>query len=329
MPLCGTAGARTLIWLNFVGHDWAYSVAYGPEALAMDLSLNQKVADKLREAADLLHQQGANPFRVGAYRRAAETVAGLQRDLRDIVRTAGIDGLTALPGIGIGIATAINEILRTGRWAQLERLRGTLDPVRLFQTVPGIGEKLAARIHDTLHVDTLEGLEIASHDGRLQAVPGVGPRRATALRATLASMLGRVGTSRLPRADGPRVDIILEVDREYLEAARAKRLPLIAPRRFNPRNEAWLPILHTDRDDWHFTVLYSNTARAHELGRTHDWVVIYFYDDHHQEGQYTVVTETRGSLINKRVIRGREAECRAYYARFDTRGARSQGVLTV
>ncbi len=289
----------------------------------MDLSLNQKVADKLREAADLLHQQGANPFRVGAYRRAAETVAGLQRDLRDIVRTAGIDGLTALPGIGIGIATAINEILRTGRWAQLERLRGTLDPVRLFQTVPGIGKKLASRIHDTLHVDTLEGLEIASHDGRLQAVPGVGPRRAAALRATLASMLGRVGTSCLPRADGPRVDIILDVDREYLEAARAKRLPLIAPRRFNPRNEAWLPILHTDRDGWHFTVLYSNTARAHELGRTHDWVVIYFYDDHHQEGQYTVVTETRGSLINKRVIRGREAECRALYARFDTRGARS------
>jgi Holliday junction resolvasome RuvABC DNA-binding subunit len=289
----------------------------------MDPSLNQKVADKLREAADLLHQQGANPFRVGAYRRAAETVAGLQRDLRDIVRAEGIDGLTALPGIGTGIATAIEQILRTGRWAQLERLRGTLDPVQLFQTVPGIGKKLAEQIHDTLHVDTLEGLEIAAHDGRLQTVPGVGPRRAAALRATLASMLGRVGISRLPRADGPGVGVILDVDREYRQAAQAKRLPMIAPRRFNPRNEAWLPILHTDRDNWHFTVLYSNTARAHELGRTHDWVVVYFYDDHHQEGQHTVVTETRGSLANRRVIRGREAECRAYYGRPDTQRVRS------
>ncbi len=289
----------------------------------MDLSLNQQVADKLREAADLLQQQGANPFRVGAYRRAADTIACLQRDLRDILHTEDIDGLTALPGIGIGIATAIDQILRTGRWAQLERLRGTLDPVKLFQTVPGIGRKLAEHVHDTLHVDTLEGLEIAAHDGRLQNVPGVGPRRAAALRATLASMLGRVGAARLPRADGPSVDVILHVDREYRKAAQAKRLPMIAPKRFNPRNEAWLPILHTDRDNWHFTVLYSNTARAHELGRTHDWVVVYFYDDHHQEGQYTVVTETRGPLVNKRVIRGREAECRAYYGRHEILGARS------
>jgi putative hydrolase len=289
----------------------------------MDVSLNQKVADKLREAADLLHQQGANPFRVGAYRRAAETVTGLQRDLRDILRTEGIDGLTALPGIGTGIATAIDQILRTGRWTQLERLRGTLDPVKLFQTVPGVGKKLAERIHDTLHVDTLEGLEIAAHDGRLETVPGVGPRRAAAFRATLASMLGRIGISRLPRTDGPSVEVILDVDREYREAAGAKRLPMIAPKRFNPRNEAWLPILHTDRDDWHFTVLYSNTARAHELGRTRDWVVVYFYDNHHQEGQHTVVTETRGSLVNRRVVRGRETECRAYYTRPETRGARS------
>ncbi|NIW87025.1 MAG: DNA-binding protein, partial [Gammaproteobacteria bacterium] len=84
----------------------------------------------------------------------------------------------------------------------------------------------------------------------------------------------------------------------------------IAPLRFNPTNEAWLPILHTTRDHWHFTVLFSNTARAHELDRTRDWVVIYYYDDHHQEGQHTVVTETRGPLAGKRVVRGRESECR-------------------
>jgi putative hydrolase len=164
-----------------------------------DLSLNQKVADKLREVADLLHSQGANPFRVSAYRRAAQTVTTLRRDLRDIVAHEGLDGLIALPGIGRGIAAAIEEILRTGRWSQIERLRGTLDPVRLFQTVPGIGPELAQRIHDTLHVDTLEALELAAHDGRLETVPGVGPRRAAALRATLGSMLGRLGISRIRR----------------------------------------------------------------------------------------------------------------------------------
>jgi hypothetical protein len=51
------------------------------------------------------------------------------------------------------------------------------------------------------------------------------------------------------------------------------------------------------------------------LGRTHDWVVLYFYDGDHREGQRTVVTETRGSLLGKRVVRGREEECRAFYRR--------------
>ena len=44
-----------------------------------------------------------------------------------------------------------------------------------------------------------------------------------------------------------------------------------------------------------------------------DWVVVYFHSDSEPEGQHTIVTETRGSLIGKRVVRGREQECRAYY----------------
>ena len=106
---------------------------------------------------------------------------------------------------------------------------------------------------------------------------------------------------------------LIEVDREYRLKAEQDKLARIAPRRFNPEGEAWLPVLHTDRDGWHFTVMYSNTARAHELQRTHDWVVVYFYDDHHQEGQCTVVTESRGPLVGQRVVRGRELECRDYY----------------
>ena len=93
-----------------------------------------------------------------------------------------------------------------------------------------------------------------------------------------------------------------------------QRLPRIAPKRFNPDGKAWLPVLHTDRADWHFTALYSNTARAHELGRTNDWVVLYYYDGDHREGQCTVVTETHGPLAGARVVRGRESECRAEVA---------------
>lgn len=82
----------------------------------------------------------------------------------------------------------------------------------------------------------------------------------------------------------------------------------IAPKRFNPSGEAWLPILHARRGDWQFTALYSNTARAHELGRTKDWVVLYFHSDDGEEAQRTAVTETRDRLAGRRVVRGREAE---------------------
>jgi putative hydrolase len=276
--------------------------------------VNREVAERLRQAAELLAQQGANPFRVSAYRRAAEVVARLDRDLRDLVAQEGLDGLVALPHIGRGIARAILEMLGTGRWSLLERLRGTLDPVQLFQTVPGLGAELARRIHDALDIDTLEALEAAAHDGRLETVPGVGRRRAAAARAALATTLGPARRQRLPTGAEPDVAVLLDVDREYREKAGAGVLRTIAPRRFNPEGRAWLPVLHTRRGPWHFTALYSNTARAHELGRTRDWVVVYYYDDHHEEGQHTLVTESRGSLAGRRVVRGRELDCLGHYA---------------
>jgi hypothetical protein len=111
----------------------------------------------------------------------------------------------------------------------------------------------------------------------------------------------------------PAVDLLLEIDREYREKAHAGLLPRIAPRRFNPEGKAWLPVLHTRFGPWHFTALFSNTDRAHELHRTYDWVVIFFSDPAGEEGQATVVTERRGALTGQRVVRGREPECARYY----------------
>lgn len=276
---------------------------------------NKIIAERLREAATLLEQQEANRFRVAAYRRAADTIESLPQRVGLVLRTEGFQGLTALPGIGTQIGGAIAEMVSTGQWTQLDRLRGTLDPELLFSKVPGIGPKLARRVLNELHVDTLEALENAVHDGRLEQVPGFGPRRLAMVRAGLAEILGR-GRIRRARQHEPPTEMLLDVDREYREKAAANKLRLIAPKRFNPTNEAWLPVLHTERGGgWQFTVLYSNTALAHSLGRTHDWVVIYFQSDSYAEGQRTVVTERQGPLQGKRVVRGRESECSDYYQR--------------
>lgn len=113
--------------------------------------------------------------------------------------------------------------------------------------------------------------------------------------------------------DGPSVEVLLDVDREYREKAKAGALRMIAPRRMNPEGRAWLPVLHTRYGPWHFTALFSNTERAHEMHRVYDWVVVYFSDADGEEGQFTVVTERRGTLTGRRVVRGREPECARYY----------------
>jgi hypothetical protein len=251
---------------------------------------------------------------VQAYQNAATTIRELPRNVVHILHEEGLEGLDRLPTIGPILARSISLIVNTGRLPMLGRLLGELDPIAVLSSVPGIGVGLAERVHDELDVETLEELEAAAHDGRLAALPGFGAKRVAGVTEALATRLGRRRRQPLPPApDHPSVDELLDVDREYRAASAAGRLPLIAPRRFNPSHRTWLPVMHTWRDGRHYTVLFSNTARAHQLGRTHDWVVLYF-DGRDGERQQTVVTETSGPLRGRRVVRGREAECGAFHA---------------
>lgn len=275
---------------------------------------NEWVAVRLEEIAQLLTLQQANPFRIDAYMRAAETVRGEKRPLDLIARDEGLAGIDNLPGIGHTLARLLFQLVTTGQLPMLDRLRGLVDPVSVLSSVPGVGIKLAKTIHEKLGIDSLEELEVAAYDGRLAGIGRFGQKRIAGIRDSLAARLGR-GRRALaePIADNaPLVSELLSVDEEYREKARAGSLHKITPRRFNELHEAWLPILHTVRGDRHYTALFSNTARAHELHKTSDWVVIYCDTDHDQR-QFTVVTPSRGVLAGKRVVRGHEAECYDHY----------------
>ncbi|MFN8490735.1 MAG: helix-hairpin-helix domain-containing protein [Caldilineaceae bacterium] len=277
---------------------------------------NQEVAARLEQVAEMLEAQNANPFRVQAYRNAAELLRNLERPAHEILTTEGVEGLQRLPGIGQSLANSIEQLVYTGKIPLLERLHGETRPTRVLATVPGIGPKLAERIHDQLDIESLGELLTAAYDGRLSHVPGFGNRRIRAIQELLVGRLRRPRTQarvqpRQPENQPPVADL-LDVDREYRAKARGKQLPHIAPRRFNPTQEAWLPVLHTERNGTQYSALYSNTARAHELEMTHDWVVIY-RDDQNGDGQWTVVTSQYGPLHGKRIVRGREKECEVYY----------------
>lgn len=282
---------------------------------------NDDIAAVLDRIADLLEVQEANTFRIRAYRNGAQSIRAAGQPVARLAREDGAT-LEALPEIGRGLARVIIEYVQTGRSTVLDRLEGEVAPETLFTNVPGIGRELARRIVDELDIHTLEELERAAHDGRLATVEGFGRRRVQNVRVALAGMLSQSAQRRRSRrtADGdtaaeaaqPPVALLLDVDAEYRRRAAAGELQKIAPRRFNPDNEAWLPIMHSEREGWNFTALYSNTARAHELGTTRDWVVIYYDKDGH-EGQSTVVTETSGPLKGKRVVRGREQASQRHY----------------
>jgi DNA uptake protein ComE-like DNA-binding protein len=302
---------------------------------------NEEISDLLERIADLLEAQGANAYRVRAYRAAALTARESAEPLTAIDDAGGHEALERLPGIGKSIGALLHEYAHTGRAGLLDRLEGQVSPEDLFSTVPGIGEQLAVRIHRELGIETLEDLELAAHDGRLERVRGLGPRTVHGIRDAVAGILNRSARRRAQRwrrlevpetarlepeaAEArPTVTAILAVDAEYRRQAQAGTLPTITPRRFNPRAESWLPILHTDRNGWSFTALYSNTARAHELGTTRDWVVIYYERDG-DERQCTVVSERRGLLRGQRVVRGRESESAVSRSGGAETGARTSG----
>ncbi|RKH39174.1 helix-hairpin-helix domain-containing protein [Corallococcus sicarius] len=287
--------------------------------MGVEWKSNIDIADALERVADLLDTQDAMPFRVAAYRKAAATIAQQPESVAELLATQGEPGVRKLPGVGKSIASSVAEFVRTGRMELLERLEGEVSPEGLLASVPGIGPELAKRIHAELGITTLEALELAAHDGRLERVEGFGPRRAEQVREVLAARLGRNRRERERvrthgPEDGPRpsVALLLRVDADYRRRAEAGELRLIAPKRFNPSGEAWLPVLREQVEGWNLRALFSNTALAHQQKTTHDWVVLYF-DQDDVEGQCTVVTAHGGPLDGRRVVRGRESECLAHY----------------
>lgn len=281
---------------------------------------NEEVAAVLDEIAELLEVQEANLHRIRAYRRGANAIRQLDVSLEEIVDDGGVAALQDLPAIGESLSRLLLEYLHTGHSRLLDRLRGAVAPEDFFEQIPGIGHELAEKIVRELDIRSLEELEQAAYDGRLAQVEGFGPGRIRAIQLTLAGLLSGFAQRRIQELSSaielpshhPPVELLLQIDRQYRDQAKAGRLRKIAPKRFNPGDVAWLPILHTEKDGWEFTALFSNTARAHELERIYDWVVI-FYEQPGTDGQATVVTETSGALKGKRVVRGREKECKECY----------------
>ena len=157
---------------------------------------NADVAEAFEEIGDLLAIEGENPFRIRAYRRAAQVVRSLPRELAEIHDPEEYD---AIPGIGRDLAGKINELVETGRLKALERLRRSVPPgARELLSLPGMGPVRVRALMTGLKVENRADLERALAAGRVATVRGFGPVLQSRLRAALAAQPALGASKRLP-----------------------------------------------------------------------------------------------------------------------------------
>ena len=136
---------------------------------------NTEIAEMFSRLAELLEIQGANPFRIRAYRKAAQTVESLPHSLTSML-AEGAD-LSELPGIGKDLASKIHEIVETGHLSLLDQVSSQL-PGQLAELakIPTLGPKRVKMLYDTLGIQDLKGLAKAAQAGQIRQLHGFGTK---------------------------------------------------------------------------------------------------------------------------------------------------------
>lgn len=161
---------------------------------------NAEIAKMFDQTAELLEIEGANPFRVRAYRKAARTIEGLPKSVANLL-AAGED-LSELPGIGKDLAGKIADIVSSGRSEVLQQLKRRL-PGELgdIAAVPGLGPKRVKHLYDRLHIRTLEDLRRAARAGRIRELKGFGEKSEEKILAALGKPVLTEKRFKLPVAE--------------------------------------------------------------------------------------------------------------------------------
>jgi DNA polymerase (family 10) len=155
---------------------------------------NAQLAEIFTRIADLLEIKGEVIYKILAYRKAADSLNDLGRDVNDIWREGT---LNEIPGVGKAIAEKIDELLTTGRLEFLEKLETEVPPglVQVLQ-VPDLGPKKAALFWKQLGVTNLAELEAAARAGKLRSLPGMGEKSETRILAGIEALARR--SDRIP-----------------------------------------------------------------------------------------------------------------------------------
>ncbi|HET9591119.1 MAG TPA: DNA polymerase/3'-5' exonuclease PolX [Anaerolineales bacterium] len=190
---------------------------------------NRQLADAFTLIANLSEIKGENMYKTLAYRRAADSLLGLDREASEYWKEGKLE---KIPGVGKAIAEKIDELLSTGKLEFLERLKREI-PTGLVEwlPIPGLGPKRAAMIWKALNITTFQELEAAAKEGKLRDLPGMGTRSEAAILDGIASLSRRSVRIPLGRAY-PLAQQILGKLKEVRGVVRAE--PAGSLRRMRP-----------------------------------------------------------------------------------------------
>ena len=156
---------------------------------------NREVVDTFNKVADMLSIRGDQIHRILAYRKAAESIESLGRDINSVYAN---ERLTDIPGIGDTLAAKIEEMLTTGRLEFYEKLAKEIPPSLVdMLRIEGLGPKRVKQIHEILKISTVEELATAAKGGKLRDLPGMGAKSEAKILAGIEA-LNRYGDDRVP-----------------------------------------------------------------------------------------------------------------------------------
>lgn len=219
----------------------------------VSLPRNPEVAEQFELLADLLELEGAESFRVIAYRRAATRM----RDTSGSIAQLALDGRAKeLQGIGKTIEEKIVQIVEHGEIEALAKRKGSIPPeVVLFMRLPGLGPKTAARIWKELGVSTLDGLKLAAENEQLRTLPGLGPKSEEKILKALAFQAENPDEGRRLLGDGlPAVQAVVSALREHPAAVAVSEAGSVRRRKETFRD---LDIIATATDPAELTAYFT------------------------------------------------------------------------
>jgi DNA polymerase (family 10) len=261
--------------------------------VAQTLPRNAEVADQFDLLADLLELEGAESFRVLAYRRAATRM----RETSGSIAQLALEGRAKeLQGIGKTIEEKIVQIVDTGEIEALAKRRATIPPeVVLFMRLPGLGPKTAARIWRELGVTTLDELRAAAESQRLRALAGLGAKSEEKILKALSFQAENPDAGRRLLGEGlPAVQAVVSVLREQPAAVKVSEAGSVRRRKETFRD---LDIIATASAPAELTDYFTKLAWVDEVAAKGDTKATVVSNDGLRFDLRVVPPESYGNLL--------------------------------